>query len=115
MGAPTTRPTWGWNLPARVVLTAVAASGGLGLLAAPRSPGTEGRALPALVVDPNTAPPAVLAALPRLGPSLVHRIVAARDESPFQSLDDLDARVRGIGPTTVTALRPYLRVGANGD
>ena len=32
--------------------------------------------LPDLVVDPNTAPPEVLAALPGLGPALVGRITA---------------------------------------
>jgi competence protein ComEA len=62
-----------------------------------------------LVVDPNTAPPAVLASLPKLGPALVERIVAARAEAPFQSLEDLDDRVKGIGPATIAALRPHLR------
>ncbi len=49
-------------------------------------------------------------ALPRLGPSLVGRIVAARAQAPFRSVDDLDARVRGLGPATIKALRPHLRI-----
>ncbi|MEO6811742.1 MAG: helix-hairpin-helix domain-containing protein [Isosphaeraceae bacterium] len=63
-----------------------------------------------LVVDPNTAPPEVLAALPRLGPTLVGRIEEARSIAPFASLDDLDDRVQGIGPATIPILRPHLRV-----
>jgi competence protein ComEA len=62
-----------------------------------------------LVVNVNTAPAAVLDALPRLGPALAGRIVAGREERPFHSLGDLDARVKGIGPATVAALRPHLR------
>ncbi len=65
--------------------------------------------VPVLVVDPNTAPPEVLATLPRIGPALAGRIVAARDDRPFRSLADFDARVRGIGPVTLAALRPFLR------
>jgi competence protein ComEA len=40
----------------------------------------------------------------------VQRIVEARTQAPFRSLDDLDARVRGIGPATIAALRPHLRI-----
>jgi competence protein ComEA len=67
-----------------------------------------------LIVDPNTASPEVLSALPKLGPALVGRLVAAREEAPFRSLDDLDARVRGIGPATLAALRPYLLIEPSG-
>lgn len=66
---------------------------------------------PLLVVDPNEAPAEVLLALPRLGPSLVARIVAARTTRPFTSIDDLDNRVTGIGPATRLALEPHLRIG----
>ena len=61
------------------------------------------------MVDPNTAPPAVLGALPHLGPAMVKRIIAAREKSPLRSLDDLDTRVRGIGPATVESLSPFLQ------
>ncbi len=67
-------------------------------------------ATPVLVVDPNTAPPGVLEALPRLGPVLVGRIVEAREHEPFHSVEDLDARVKGIGPVTIEGLRPHLRI-----
>jgi hypothetical protein len=64
-----------------------------------------------LLVDVNTAPPAVLLALPRLGPALVDRIVAERQARPFRSLHDLDRRVPRVGPATVQALAPYLEFG----
>ena len=82
----------------------------LALLGASRNP-TSVRPVPTrLIVDPNTAPPAVLLALPRLGPKRVEAIVAARDQAAFQSLDDFDRRVRGIGPATLASLRPHLRI-----
>jgi competence protein ComEA len=60
-----------------------------------------------LRIDPNTAPLPVLETLPRIGPAMAQRIAEAR---PFASLDDLDRRVRGIGPATRTALAPHLRL-----
>jgi competence protein ComEA len=113
MCAPTRCTTWGWNQPARVVLTILAALAGLALCWMRPSQGEPNVTIPALVVDLNTAPPSVLGALPRLGPSLVRRIVEAREHAPFRSLDDFDARVPGIGPATVSALRPYVRVAPN--
>ena len=88
------------------------AAAGLGVVAG----GAKGPAVaPAvLVVDPNTAAPGVLLALPRLGPTLVDRIVEARRRAPFRSIEDFDARVRGIGPVTIEALRPYLRIEGEG-
>jgi competence protein ComEA len=105
------RPPWGWILSARVLLSLVAIVGSLRLLGVAAVRDCPAERMPPLVVDVNTAPPEVLHALPRLGPVLVRRIVAAREEAPFRSLDDLDARVRGIGPATIAALRPFLRVG----
>ena len=105
-------PLWGWTPAARVLLSVVAATAAAGLLFAGRDakrPATPPP--PALVVDLNTAPPEVLGALPRLGPVLVGRIVSAREEAPFRSLEDLDARVKGIGPATIAALRPHVRIG----
>lgn len=103
-------PLWGWTTAARGLLAVLAMIGAVGLLAV--APGdTEPVAeIPPLVVDPNTAPPEVLAALPKLGPALVAGIVAARNEAPFRSLEELDARVPRIGPATIAALRPYLRI-----
>jgi DNA uptake protein ComE-like DNA-binding protein len=80
-------------------------------VAARQSHGTP-RPVSRLVVDPNTARPALLIALPRLGPALVGRIVAERERRPFRSLEDLDTRVRGIGPVTASTIRPHLRFDA---
>jgi DNA uptake protein ComE-like DNA-binding protein len=65
--------------------------------------------LPSLMVDANTVPMAVLGALPGLGPALSGRIVEARELSPLRSIDDLDRRVKGIGPAKVASIRPFLR------
>ncbi|HWE38127.1 MAG TPA: helix-hairpin-helix domain-containing protein [Isosphaeraceae bacterium] len=102
----------GWEGPVRAVLATVALALAAGLV---REPGPQGAATraPRLVVDANTAPPAVLAALPSLGPGRVKAIVAAREADPFRSLDDLDARVKGIGPATMAAIRPYLEIRPN--
>jgi hypothetical protein len=62
-----------------------------------------------LRLDPNTAPTASLEALPRIGPAMAARIVEARKDRPFVDLDEFDRRVRGIGPVTREALRPFLR------
>jgi len=60
-------------------------------------------------VDLNSADLRDLQSLPGIGPALAERILVARREQPFTSLDDL-ARVRGIGPTTVERLRPFATV-----
>lgn len=65
----------------------------------------EGRA-----IDLNLATAADLALLPRIGPRLADRIVAARRErGGFRSVSDLDA-IPGIGPRTLAELTPFLRV-----
>jgi competence protein ComEA len=61
-------------------------------------------------VDLNRADLEALQTLPGIGPAIAERIVAARQEQLFTSLDDL-ARVRGIGPATVERLRPWATVG----
>lgn len=58
-------------------------------------------------IDPNHASLPELEALPRVGPALAARIVAAR---PFARVAELE-RVRGIGPATLAQLRPLLRIG----
>ena len=64
-------------------------------------------------VDPNTADTAALAALPGIGPTLAHRIVAERERGgPYRSLADLAARVPGLGPARAQRLAPYLRFGS---
>jgi competence protein ComEA len=64
-----------------------------------------------LRIDPNTAPQGALEALPRIGPALARRIIEAREDSPILDTDDLDRRIRGVGPATIDAMRPYLRFG----
>ena len=64
---------------------------------------------PNLVVDPNSVPPEVLAALPNLGPARVRAIEIARAKAPFRSAEDLDRKVKGIGPATIAELKPFLR------
>ncbi|MCA1686130.1 MAG: helix-hairpin-helix domain-containing protein [Planctomycetia bacterium] len=102
---------WGWGLPSRVLLTSVALLLAASLAGLKSPEGRRPAIDPTLAVDPNTAPPQVLLALPRLGPVLVGRIVAERERRPFRSLDDFDARVRGVGPATAAGLRPFLRFG----
>ncbi len=61
------------------------------------------------MVDANSAPVAVLMALPKLGPVRASAIVEARRDGPFASLFDLERRVWGIGPATTAAMEPYVR------
>ncbi len=55
-------------------------------------------------VNLNSATAEQLEALPRVGPALAARIVQGR---PYRSLADLD-RVRGIGPSALSALGPLV-------
>ncbi len=60
----------------------------------------------------NTAPLKALDALPGIGPALSERIVTYRStQRPFQRVDELE-RVSGIGPKTLSTLRPMVRVTA---
>lgn len=62
-------------------------------------------------VDLNRADVAELQRLPGIGPALAGRIVEARADRPFASLEDLE-RVAGIGPATVARLGGLAVVGA---
>jgi DNA uptake protein ComE-like DNA-binding protein len=66
--------------------------------------------MPGLRLDPNTVPPQVLTALPHVGSSLVDRWVKAREERPFESLEDARSRVRGLGPATLEQIGPYFEL-----
>ncbi len=61
-------------------------------------------------VDINRADPAELTTLPGIGPVIAERLVAARRDRPFASVEDL-GRVPGIGPVTVERLRGLVTVG----
>ena len=52
-----------------------------------------------------------LRTLPGIGPALATRILEARRERPFRSVDDL-RRVKGVGAKTLEKLRPFLEVGS---
>jgi competence protein ComEA len=73
-----------------------------------------------LRLDLNRATAAELRALPRIGPGLSRRIVDdRRRRGPFSRVEEL-ARVRGIGPATVRAVRELVQVsggsrGGGGD
>ncbi|HEV7518503.1 MAG TPA: helix-hairpin-helix domain-containing protein [Thermoanaerobaculia bacterium] len=60
------------------------------------------------VVNVNTADPAKLSLLPRVGPAVAERIVDYRKENgPFKSAEDL-MQVRGIGEKTFALIKPYV-------
>jgi competence ComEA-like helix-hairpin-helix protein len=63
-------------------------------------------------VDPNTAPEAELARLPRVGPALARRIIEDRERNgPFRSAPEL-ARVPGVGARLVELASPHLTLPA---
>ena len=67
-------------------------------------------------INPNDASASSLARLPGIGPARARAIVVFRDDLQrsskdrpiFRRAEDL-AQVKGIGPTTVEAVRPWLR------
>ena len=118
--------TWGFSRANIIACTALAlivlALLGFQLLNRPHHLGPDIPTEPSLVqaasarLDPNTAGPAELAAIPSIGPALADRIVSYRrdfrdrqgpDADPFATLDDLQ-NVKGIGPKTAEKMRPYL-------
>ena len=105
---------WVWPGRSRGVLAALAllAASWLALAAPPVHPssGEAAAPLPLLVLDLNTAPGPALAALPEVGPGLVARLVAARNDRPFGSVSDVGRRVRGVGSRTLAQLAPHLRM-----
>ena len=106
---------WSWPEGARVLLALVAIMAAIGLALGRREltrGSASGVVVSELKLDPSTAMPGALAALPRIGPALARRIVAARADGPFRSPTDLRARVRGIGPATWARIEPYLRFDA---
>ena len=86
----------------RAALAPVAASAGAG----PPTYATTASVRPLISgrVNLNTATEEQLEALPKVGPALAARLIAAR---PYRSLADLD-RVRGVGPSTLRLLAPLV-------
>ena len=61
-------------------------------------------------IDLNSAAWVEWAQLPGIGSVLARRIVEEREQNgPFRDVGDL-ARVRGIGPKRIEAMRPFIRV-----
>jgi hypothetical protein len=103
--------------PRRVVAALVfAAALGLGIASRSAAPGParENLRAPELHLDPNTAPPEVLAALPHVGPKLVREWMKARSEGRFSSLEDAQSRVMGLGSATLGQIAPYLAFETTG-
>ncbi len=57
------------------------------------------------IINLNLATKTELESLPNIGPSLADKIIKARQEQSFTSLEDLDKRVSGIGPKLIEKLQ----------
>src|SRR5262245_34923391 len=115
--SPRRRRVVRWILPegARVLLAGLVTLAALGLALSSRArcPGSDSALrAPDLVLEPNTAPLRALEVLPHVGSGLANRLVEARIERPFTSLQDLRDRVRGMGDITLARIAPHLRFSA---
>ena len=105
---------WGWTPETSLVLGIIAIVALVSLEArSPRAQPAHPLVLPTVRLDPNTASFGQLLALPSIGPARARAIIAAREERPFRSLEDLQQRVRGIGPVTSRLVRSHLRFDAD--
>ena len=113
MSIPQERPPVARRIAPRRLLGAVALAASVALwLVSVGNTGDSSTIAPELILDANRAPIEVLLTLPGIGPARAAAIEEARRSRPFASLDDLDRRVKGIGPATAAQLRPFLRFDA---